>query len=293
MSVPDNIILGEGVFAVGGVTIALTRGGGEFSVEREYRQVVADGDMGPVKDRIRKIRSIAKLKLSALEMLPANLVKMFPALTLTTSDPAKDVLTGATAIAVGDYASTVTFTGYTMDGKQVYIELQNAINLENIVWPLVDKDEIVPSITYTATYLESARTTEPWKVEFAKNVSGDATSPVITVQPPTAGARTAVVISFNEYLHADTLAITDRVNLLSALTNDALDTAVAIAITTSAGSVQWFNTASANPYAVITIASTTFVAGETLRLNAKTGAIKDLAGNLVLAASNFDAVVVA
>ena len=292
MSVPENIILGEGVFAVGGTAIALTRGGGEFSVEREFRQVVADGDMGPVKERIRKIRSIAKLKLNALELLPANLVKMFPALTLTTSDPAKDVLTGASDIAVGDYA-TVTFTGYTMDGKQVLIELQNAINLENIVWPLVDKDEIVPSLTYTATYLESARTTEPWKVEFAKTVSGDATSPVITVQPPTAGARTAVVISFNEYLHADTLAITDRVNLLSALTNDALDTAVPIAITTVAGSVQWFNTASANPYAVITIGSTTFVAGETLRLNAKTGAIKDLAGNLVLAATNFDAVVVA
>ena len=292
MSVPDNIILGEGVFAVGGVTIALTRGGGEFSIEREFRQVVADGDMGPVKERIRKIRSIAKLKLNALELLPANLVKMFPALTLTTSDPAKDVLTGATDIATGDYA-TVTFTGYTMDGKQVFIELQNAINLENIVWPLVDKDEIVPAVTYTATYLESARTTEPWKVEFAKNASGDATAPVITVQPPTAGARTAVVISFNEYLHADTFAITDRTNLLSALTNDALGTPAAIAITTASGSVQWFNTASANPYAVITIASTTFVAGQVLRLNAKTSAIKDLAGNLVLAAANFDTVVVA
>ena len=288
MSAPENIILGEGVFTVGGTPVALTRGGGEFSIEREYKQVAADGDMGPVKSRIRKIRSIAKLKLNALEMLPANLVKMYPALSLVTSDPAKDVLTGATAIAVGDYV-TVNFTGYTMDGKQVYIELQNAINLENILWPLIDKDEIVPTVTYTATYLESARTTEPWKVEFAKNASGDATPPVMTVLPITAGAKTQILLQFNEYLHADTLALTDRFALLSGITNDS----VAVAITTLAGSVQWMNTQSANPIAIITIASTVFVAGKTVRVNAKAAAIKDLASNETAAGTNSDTVVTA
>lgn len=165
-----EIILGDGVFSVGGTDIALTRGGGSFSIEREYRQIEADGDYGPVKDRIRKIKSIAKLTLNALELLPANMEKFYPSMDLDTSDTGKDVLTASTDIASADY-NTVTFTGTTLTGKQVYIELTNAINLENIDWSLVDKDEVVPELTYTATYLEASRTTEPWKVEFVKGTT--------------------------------------------------------------------------------------------------------------------------
>lgn len=288
----NDILLGTGVFSINGVNIALTRGGGQFTINRKYKIIEADGDFGPVKGRQRKIESIAELKVNALELLPANLTDYFPAMNLNTADPAKDVLTAAPDIVDADY-NTVAFTGLTKAGKQVYIELQNAINLEKLDWKLVDKDEVVPELTFTAHYLEAARTTEPWKVEFAKNASGDIVPPNIVLAAPKAGAKTQLVITFNEYLHADTLAITDRFNLLSALTNDALGSATPIAITTLAGSVQWYATATANPYAIITIASTTFVAGQTVRLNAKAAAIKDLAANAVLAATNFDAVVVA
>ena len=50
----ESIILGDGVFAVNGTDIALTRGGGQFLIEREYREIPADGDYSPVKGRIRK-----------------------------------------------------------------------------------------------------------------------------------------------------------------------------------------------------------------------------------------------
>jgi hypothetical protein len=290
MSVPENIILGDGVFAVNGVDVALTRGGGAFAVEREYKHIEADGDLGPVKGRIRKVKSLATLKMNVLELLPSNLPKFYPAMTLTTSDPAKDVLTGASDISTSDY-STVTWTGVTKDGKEVYIELQNAINLENFEWEIADKEEIVPELTFTAAYLESARTTEPWKIEFAKNVAGDSTPPTVTLIAPLAGNKTQIILTFNEYLHADTLAITDRSNLLSALTNDALGTPTPITITTSANSVQWYNTDTANPFAIVTIASTTFTAGQTVRANMKTSAVKDLASNAVSAATNSDAVV--
>jgi len=188
----ESIILGDGVFAVNGTDIALTRGGGQFLIEREYREIPADGDYGPVKGRIRKIGSRAKLVLNVLELLPANLPSMYPSLDLDTSDDGKDVLTAATDIGDGDYV-TVSFTGRTKAGKAIYIELQNAINLENIDWPLVDKDEVVPAITYTATYTEDARTTEPWKVEFVKGTTYSVTITVDDGETAISGAS----VTFN------------------------------------------------------------------------------------------------
>lgn len=163
----DNIILGDGVFAIGGTAIGLTRGGGKFTVKREFKEIDADGDLGPVKGRIRKTKSVATLELKALELLPSNLVKMYPATTLDTSDPTKDVLKATSDIDDTDYNDTITWTGKTKAGKAVIITLNDAINLEGIDWDLKDKDEVVPEITYTATYTDGS-TEEPWQVEFAK-----------------------------------------------------------------------------------------------------------------------------
>jgi hypothetical protein len=168
----NDIILGDGVFSIGAsllamTDIALVRGGGVFAVEREMRIMPADGDYGPVKGRIRPTSEIPKLTINALELLRTNMTSFYPALDLDTEDSGKDVLTGTLEIADADY-NYVAFTGKTADGRQVYIELQNAINLENINWSLVDKDEVIAALTFTGTYTSDARTTPPWKVEFTK-----------------------------------------------------------------------------------------------------------------------------
>lgn len=162
---PDNIILGDGVFYLDETPIALTRGGGTFSIEREYRNIEADGDYGPVKGRIRKIRSVAKLVLNALELIPAQIVQMYPALQINNGVDSTEI-TAKEEIEAADYQSEVIWVGQTLAGQEVRITLQNAINLENLEWSLVDKEEVVPEVTYTAAYLEGARKTEPWKVEF-------------------------------------------------------------------------------------------------------------------------------
>lgn len=64
-----EIVLGAGVFAIDGTDIALTRGGGSFKVEREFRNINADGDRGAVKGRIVMDASTATLELNALTML--------------------------------------------------------------------------------------------------------------------------------------------------------------------------------------------------------------------------------
>ena len=65
----SEIVLGAGVFYVDGTAVALTRGGGAFNVEREYREINADGDRGAVKGRVVMESSRAKLSFNALTML--------------------------------------------------------------------------------------------------------------------------------------------------------------------------------------------------------------------------------
>lgn len=69
-----EIILGVGRFYIGksaqdAQPVALTRGGGSFVVEREFREINADGDPGAVAGRIVKEAGRPKLKLTALQWL--------------------------------------------------------------------------------------------------------------------------------------------------------------------------------------------------------------------------------
>ena len=69
-----EIVLGVGKFYVGAAEgsatcVGLTRGGGQFTVEREYREINADEDPGAVEGRIVQEAGRPKLKLNALQWL--------------------------------------------------------------------------------------------------------------------------------------------------------------------------------------------------------------------------------
>jgi hypothetical protein len=163
---PTKILLGYGIFKIGDVPIGLTRGGGQFTVEREYRTIVADGDRGEVEGRIQLDSSKPKLKINALEIISENLPKLYPAIKATTADT-KTIVTGTGKIEATDYQPVVSFVGETKSGKQVVIKVENAINLDNIDWTLAEKDEVVAAITYLGTYQEdSPPEYEPWNIEY-------------------------------------------------------------------------------------------------------------------------------
>lgn len=65
----SEIVLGAGKFYVGATLVGLTRGGGSFNVERENREINADGDRGMVKGRVVTEASRAKLTMNTLTML--------------------------------------------------------------------------------------------------------------------------------------------------------------------------------------------------------------------------------
>ena len=69
-----EIVLGVGKFYLGtsaedATYVGLTRGGGSFIVEREFREINADGDPGLVEGRVEKEAARPKLKLVSLQWL--------------------------------------------------------------------------------------------------------------------------------------------------------------------------------------------------------------------------------
>ena len=80
----DDIVLGAGVVTIGSNDVALTRGGSHFTVEREYREINADGDRGPVKDRVVMEGSRATLELNALQVI-TKLTDLYPAMTAAST----------------------------------------------------------------------------------------------------------------------------------------------------------------------------------------------------------------
>ncbi|MGU8816439.1 hypothetical protein ACV3SO_01350 [Clostridium perfringens] len=166
---PQNILLGYGVFFIGSTPIGLTRGGGQFTIEKEIRNIEADGDRGPVKGRIVQDKATPKLTINTLEVISENISKLYAGIKYTPkSDHDKNKINGKGKIELSDYNDEVKWVGKTKGGKEVVIKVLNAINLENFDWTLADKDEVVATLTYTGCYEEdSPEDFEPWEIEFA------------------------------------------------------------------------------------------------------------------------------
>lgn len=166
---PQNILLGYGVFYIGSTPIGLTRGGGQFTIEKEIRNIEADGDRGPIKDRIVQDKATPKLTINTLEVISENIPKLYAGIKYTPkSDGDKNKINGKGKIDLSDYNDEVKWVGKTKGGKEVVIKVLNAINLENFDWTLADKDEVVATLTYTGCYEEdSPEDFEPWEIEFA------------------------------------------------------------------------------------------------------------------------------
>lgn len=168
-----DYILGDGGFYVGDTCIGLTRGGGQFIVERTYRKVAADGDKGGVKGRIVVDESIPKLTVNLLEVINPNISKYWPAMKHTdtqyNSSGAQSMKGSCEIDDTNDYIDEVKWVGKTKKGKPIVIKVYRAINLENIDFTMQEKNEIVPKITWEGTYPEdfdhmADTIEEPWEI---------------------------------------------------------------------------------------------------------------------------------
>lgn len=141
----EKILLGMGIVTVGTTPVGLTRGGSSYAVEREYRNIEADGDYGPVKGRIVIDSEIAKLTVNALELFNAEeMTKYYPAMNVAinsgTAEVASLIITDSanvagsvtvtlnaiavttavlstdSAVQVADKIRSTTFTGWITGG---------------------------------------------------------------------------------------------------------------------------------------------------------------------------------
>lgn len=170
---PKRILLGYGLFYIDDIFVGLTRGGGQFTVEREYRKITADGDRGGYKGRITHEGSVPKLKINLLEVIN-NIERSYPAVkeeTEAVTNSETNQIASITKVRglwsideETDY-HTVKWVGKTKNGKEAVIKVENAINLDNIDFSLVEKDEVVPAVTFEGTYTDDcAEDYEPWEV---------------------------------------------------------------------------------------------------------------------------------
>ena len=76
-------MLGAGKITIDNTTIGLTRGGGTFTRTPEIREINADDDPGPVKERIVQQGARATLELNALTWLTKE-TTLWPGLKTAT-----------------------------------------------------------------------------------------------------------------------------------------------------------------------------------------------------------------
>ncbi len=84
-----EIVLGVGKFYIGKTSqdaevVGLTRGGGSFIVEREFREINADDDPGKVKGRVEKSTGRPKLKMTVLQWL-SKTSELYSCITTATA----------------------------------------------------------------------------------------------------------------------------------------------------------------------------------------------------------------
>ncbi len=168
---------------------------------------------------------------------------------------------GATTLTPGtDYIAEAT------GDKYITIKKTGGGALADGAYKVYSKDAI--------TYIKDTHDNKAAKFTTAFDITVDATAPTATLTAPVAGAQTSLVVTFDEKLHADTLAITDINNLLSGADNNGAP----ISVASAANSVVW-SVVNGKDVATITIPSTTFVAGQTVKINFVNNAVKDLLGN--------------
>lgn len=165
---PNNILFGRCVLLVDETLIGLTRDGASFKVEYNNRLITADGDRGPVKGRIEREEAKASIVVNHLELLTKIEDLHSGVKRDETTEAGYTILSGTGKIDHDKDYHTVTIKGETKDGRECELTIKNAINLENIDWTFKDKDDVIDTVTYQATYDSEAEDQydENWTVKW-------------------------------------------------------------------------------------------------------------------------------
>lgn len=120
--------------------LGATRGGGNFVITRDMRQVEADGVRGPFVGSQIVDSADAYLSTTLIEITPDHVKAIIGNADIDDSVAGHVVLTVRTAIDDGDYLPNLIWIGDTSEGFMA-IELQNALNTADFSFTFTDKNE--------------------------------------------------------------------------------------------------------------------------------------------------------
>jgi hypothetical protein len=171
---PDRLLIDAGAVyfkatddwtvASPGTLLGATRGGNTFEVTRTIKRIDPDGSKGPVKGFRRIEDVVAVLTANLIEITEANLLMALPGSSATSH-----VITGA-EIDDADYIANVvivgTITGFDGTAKPIICKLKNCLADGPFALKMDPKGEAVQQMKFTAHYLDSDLSTEPWSIEY-------------------------------------------------------------------------------------------------------------------------------
>ena len=130
-----------------GHCMGATIGGGTFVATPEVRQIEADGMRSPIIGSTVFDSWEVKLTTTLKEITPETL-----AYSLATSevDPTTGAIMINNTLLPEHYISTMGWAGRILDGRLMYIEIQNALNIVGTTLTFTDKGEGTIAVEYRA-----------------------------------------------------------------------------------------------------------------------------------------------
>ena len=186
-NLPESIIFDAGVLyknfvspAEPGDRLGATRGGSEFALNAEFRDIEVDGVPGPVKGLRRLVRAAPTMTINLLSLTKDNLMMAIPGATSEAGGTGLedyDVITGG-QVTDEHYFDNIALVARTGSGKPVIFVIENALADGALSISLADQDEANPSITFNAHFdpveLENAEDlfeNLPFKIYYPKTTT--------------------------------------------------------------------------------------------------------------------------
>lgn len=164
----EKIILGEGklVLNYGEVTpidIGYVRGG-EFNENITFRHIEVDGKKGNVAGDAIVETVQPQLDVVMMEIVAANMGKVFSGLDVDATTPATTKLTRSLKIVAGDYLTNVSYVGQTKAGKAVIVKILNATGEGPVNMVFADKAEVEIPLSFMGNYTSLTDTKAPYEI---------------------------------------------------------------------------------------------------------------------------------
>lgn len=160
-NLPESIIFDAGVLyknfvspAEPGDRLGATRGGSEFALNAEFRDIEVDGVPGPVKGLRRLVRIAPTMTINLLSLTKDNLMMAIPGATSEaggTGFEDYDVITGG-QVTDEHYFDNIALVARTGAGKPIIFVIENALADGNLSMAFNDQDEANPSVTFAAHF---------------------------------------------------------------------------------------------------------------------------------------------